>query len=264
MVNATTAGRQKQSGSAGARTLQVMHAVANSQWPLALPEISDLVGLPKPTVHRLISLLEEEGYLLKDETGRRFVPGPKLRDLAYQVFQCEALRGPQHLILQQLAQTVGEACNIVLLDGDHITYLDRVDSAWPLRLRFDVGSHVPLHCTATGKLLLALQPKRVRDRLIASLVLEPKTRHTITQPEDFQRELARTRREALGIDNEEFIEGMACIAVPIRPPTGAPIVAVSIHASIPRRSLAELRAVLPNLLETARELAPLMYGSTAR
>jgi IclR family transcriptional regulator, acetate operon repressor len=252
--------KKRQSGSAGARTLQVLHAVTNAQLPLALPEISDLVGLPKPTVHRIVALLEEEGYLLKDETGRRFVPGPALHDLAYKVFQCEAMRGPQHLILQQLAKKVGEACNIVLLEGDRITYLDRVDSAWPLRLRFDVGSHVPLHCTATGKLLLALQPKRVRDRLIASLVLEPKTRHTITQPEDFQRELARTRREEVGIDNEEFIEGMACIAVPIRPPRGAPIVAVSIHASIPRRSLAELRAILPDLREAARELAPIMYG----
>jgi IclR family transcriptional regulator, acetate operon repressor len=260
MAEATTISKRRQSGSAGARTLQVMHAVANAQLPLALPEISDLVGLPKPTVHRIVSLLEGEGYLLKDATGRRFLPGPALRDLAYKVFQCEVVRGPQHLILQQLAQRVGEACNIVLLDGNRITYLDRVDSAWPLRLRFDVGSHVPLHCTATGKLLLALQPKRVRDRLIASLILEPKTRHTITRAEDLQHELARIRREEVGIDNEEFIEGMACIAVPIRPPKGAPIVAVSIHASIPRRSLEDLRAVLPDLREASQALAPLMYS----
>ncbi|OOG23843.1 hypothetical protein B1C78_09940 [Thioalkalivibrio denitrificans] len=260
MVEATTVRKQRQTGSAAARTLEVMRAVTHAGLPLALPEISDLVGLPKPTVHRIVSLLEEEGYLVKDETGRRFVPGPQLRDLSYRVFQCEALRGPRHLILQQLAQRVGEACNIVLLDGDRITYLDRVDSAWPLRLRFEVGSHVPLHCTATGKLLLAMQPKRVRDRLVSSLTLEAKTPHTITGLEAFQQELARIRREEVGIDNEEFIEGMACIAVPIHPPKGPPIVAVSIHASIPRRSLDDLRALLPDLREAARALAPVMYS----
>jgi DNA-binding IclR family transcriptional regulator len=74
-----------------------------------------------------------------------------------------SLRAARHAILARVVEGIGETCNFTMLDGGEVIYLDRVEAAWPLRMNLSSGSRVPLHCTASGKLLLALQPK-VRGR----------------------------------------------------------------------------------------------------
>ncbi|MEX0730101.1 MAG: IclR family transcriptional regulator [Aquisalimonadaceae bacterium] len=252
-------GRTRLTGSAGERLLNVLHALVDAGRPLSLPEIAELVDLPKPTVHRLVTLLEDMGYAIKDADGRRYTPGPSTHRLALSLMQNRPRTGARHATLQRLADKVSEACNIVLLDGYQLTYIDRVDAEWPLRLRFDVGSHVPIHCTATGKLLLALQPKRVRDRLIHSARLQAMTEHSIVDPDRLSEVLRKIRREQVGTDDQEFLNEMAAIAVPIKPPEGPPVVALSIHAPVFRRTVDDLRAFLPDLRETAAELSDILY-----
>lgn len=253
-------GRTRLTGSAGERLLNVLAALVDAGRPLSLSEITAAVDLPKPTVHRLVGLLEEMGYAIRDADARRYSPGPAMHRLAWAVLQGQPWAGARHAVLKRLAERVDEACNIVLLDGGELTYIDRVDTHWPLRIRFDVGSHVPVHCTATGKLLLALQPPRVRERLIRNAPLQAMTTRSITDPEALARALRDTRRERVGTDDQEFLPEMVCIAVPIEPRAGPPVVAVSIHAPVSRRSLDDLRAFLPELREAAGALAEILYG----
>lgn len=255
-------GRTRQTGSTGERLLKLMHTVTEAGRPLSLPEITEAVGLPKPTVHRLVSLLEDSGHLIKEADARRYAPGPALHRMALAVLQSQPRKSARHAVLRRLADKVGEACNIVLLDGDQLTYIDRVDTQWPLRIRLEVGSHVPVHCTATGKLLLALQPKRVRDRLIRSAPLASMTPHTITDPDRLESVLRQIRHARVGTDDQEFLPEMVAVAVPVTPPAGPPVVAVSIHAPVFRRSLAALRGFLPDLRAAARELEAVLYEGT--
>lgn len=252
-------GRTRLTGSTGARLLNVLQTLVEANRPLALPELTEAVDLPKPTVHRLVNLLEEMGFAIKDADGRRYTPGPTMHHLALTVMQHRPFASAGHTVLQGLADQVGEACNLVLLDGTELTYIDRVDTAWPLRLRFEIGSHVPIHCTATGKLLLALQPKRVRDRLIRNTLLKAMTENSITDPVALAQALRVIRRERVGTDDQEFLDEMAAIAVPIEPPDGPPVAAVSIHAPVLRRSLDDLRAYLPDLREAAGDLSAALY-----
>lgn len=253
-------GDERQTGSTGERLLTILNALVRAETPASLRALTEAVGLPKPTVHRLIKLLERTGYATKDLTGRHYVPGPMLRDLALGVIQNQTASGARHLILQRLANRVGEACNIVLLDGGKLTYIDRVDTAWPLRVRLEIGSHVPLHCTATGKLLLALQPKRVRDRLIQAAPLHVHTPRTITDPAALEAAIKVIRRERTGTDDQEFLPEMVAIAVPIDAQRAPPIAAISIHAPVFRRTLDDLRTFLPQLREAAQALSDLLYG----
>lgn len=253
-------GRTRITGSAGERLLNVLAALVDAGRPLSLSEITAAVGLPKPTVHRLVGLLEDMGYAIRDADARRYTPGPAMHRLAWAVLQGQPWAGARHAVLKRLAERVDEACNIVLLDGGELTYIDRVDTQWPLRIRLDVGSHVPIHCTATGKLLLALQPQRVRERLIRSSPLTAMTARSITDPDALAQVLREARRDRVGTDDQEFLPEMVCIAVPVEPPTGPPVVAVSIHAPVSRRSLDDLRAFLPELREAAGALSEILYG----
>lgn len=254
---------KRQTGSAGERLLNILNAMVKADTPASLSELAEVVDLPKATVHRLLKLLEQTGYATKNLAGQHYVPGPALRELAVGVIQQQASTGAHHLILQRLADSVvGEACNIVMLDGGQLTYIDRVDTAWPLRVRLEIGSHVPLHCTATGKLLLSLQPKRVRDRLIKAAPLQAHTQHTLTDPTALDAALKVIRRERTGTDDQEFLAEMVAIAAPIDPPQGPPIAAISIHAPVFRRTLDDLFTFLPQLREAAQALSALIYGDT--
>jgi IclR family acetate operon transcriptional repressor len=252
--------KTRQTGSSGERLVKVLEALIEAERPLSLPEIGSAVDLPKPTVHRLVTLLEEVGYAMKDPGGRRYVPGPTIHKMARRLIQGRSFSAARHALLERLADSVGEAANLVLLDGSELIYIDRVDTAWPLRLKFDVGTHVPIHCTAAGKLLLALQPKRARDRLIEAI--SPLLAHTdrsITDQATLEEELKTIRRRRIGTDNQEFLAEMVAVAVPIDIPTGVPIAALSIHAPTARRSLDDLLALVPQLQETAKRISDTVY-----
>lgn len=256
-------GRTRLTGSTGERLLRLLHTVASAGRPLSLPEITDAVGLPRPTVYRLVALLEDTGHVIREADARRYSPGPELQRMALDVLQSQPRRAARYAVLRRLAARVGEACNIVLLDGGQLTYIERVDTQWPLRIRLEVGSHVPLHCTATGKLLLALQSKRVRDRLLRAAPLEALTPRSITDPERLEAALSHIRHTRVGTDDQEFLPEMVAVAVPVMPPSGPPVVAVSIHAPVFRRSLEALREFLPDLQATATELEAVLYEDLA-
>src|SRR3546814_12484761 len=86
-------------------------------------------------------------------------------------------------ILQRLADTVKETCNLTISSGDDIVYLDRVEANWSLRTTLSPGSRVPYHCTSSGKLLLSFLPKQQRERLLKKLTLRSTTSQTITDLE---------------------------------------------------------------------------------
>src|SRR3546814_3491183 len=105
-----------------------------------------------------------QGLLVREPADKQFTIGPRLNALAIGTVAASVRRAPRHAILEALARETGETCNLGMLDGNAVLYLDRVETHWPLRLQLSVGSHVPLHCTAMGKLFLSQMPKRARER----------------------------------------------------------------------------------------------------
>ena len=137
----------------------------------------------------------------------------------------------RHALLRRLAGQVNETCNLgVMLDGE-IVYLDRVEAEhWPLRLQFGTGSRVPLHCSAIGKLFLALTRAPRRQRLLQSLDLRRFTGRTITTQSRLEAELRQIRKEQVSFDREEYLVGVVCIAVPVIGRGGEMLAALAIQA----------------------------------
>ncbi len=242
-------------GSAIVRALGVLEFASGAERPVSLADVMEATSLPKPTAHRLLAMLERERMLQREPDGRRYVAGPRLSALALGVLRGTSQRGPRHAILQALVDEIGETCNFTTFDGHEVVYLDRVEAQWPLRMILQPGSRVPLHCTASGKLLLSLLPPRKRQRLIAAAPLKRYTGNTITGPDELERALDRIRDERVGTDNEEFLAGLSAISVPVLDARGRACAAVAVHAPTARMNIAEARAHLPALRRAATALA---------
>ena len=235
--------------------LVMLEHVANAQRPVTASEIIEKLNLPKPTVNRILLQLEEEGFLQREPIKKRFLPGPKTQQLVLSVMSNEALGAPRHSILQVLSDEIGETCNCTMLDGDKTVYFDRVEANWPFRIQLPIGSRLPLHCTASGKLFLAYMNPRQRRRLITAAPLKRYTDRSITDPEFLVAELGKIKKDGVGIDNEELMDGMVAIAVPVFNDRNKICFTLAVHAPTVRLSLEGLRQYLPSLRKAAAAMA---------
>jgi IclR family transcriptional regulator, acetate operon repressor len=246
-----------QQGAAGGSALKVfavLECIAAAQRPLAISELAVLLGVPKPTMHRIVRQLDGEGLLQREPDSRVYGPGPRLLNFALGAVRSSMRSAPRHAVLEALSAKVGETCNFGMISGGAVLYIDRVEASWPFGLRFEPGSRVPLHCTSVGKLLLSVQPRRRRDELMRATPLARYTENTITDPAKLQAELDAIRKRGYSIDNQEFLAGVVCLAVPVRG-KGAICAGLAISAPNARMSVEECVRHLPKLLEAAKQLA---------
>jgi IclR family acetate operon transcriptional repressor len=237
------------------KALAIIETLATARRPLGVSEISALQGMPKPTAHRIVRMLESEGLLQREPGKRRFVPGARLLQLGLGIVAASMLRAPRHAILEALSNAIGETCNFGVMAGSHVVYLDRVESAWPLGLRFESGSRVPLHCTAMGKLFLSMLPTRKRAALIRALPLQRYTESTMTDAARLGRELDKIRASKISTDNQEFLAGVVCVAVPVHGRNGQSVAAVAISAPLARMSLEQGLRHVPLLQDASKRLS---------
>lgn len=242
-------------GSRSIRVLEVLEVVGKMGQPATAVDIENLSGLPKATVHRLCNLLIEEGYLRRDITGRSYELGERFSRLAIQAVSNQGQRSERHAILEGVVRDIGETCNITVPAATSMLYLDRVESEWPLRIQLPPGSTVPLHCTASGKLFLANLPRTRRDRIIEKLPLEKKSENTITEIDALSVELDKIAASGIGTDNEEFIQGLVAVAVPIRAKNGRMIATLATHGPVIRMPFDVALGHVERLRQAADELA---------
>ena len=239
------------------RLLRVMEEVAARGVAVRPSELIEATGLPKPTVHRLLHTAEAEGYLQRDLDGRSYGPGPRLRTLAVQTMSAEHLRTGRLTILRRVAEQIGETCNLATPDREGMTYLDRVETEWPLRIQMPIGTQVPFHCTASGKMYLSTLRPHILRAVLSSRPLEARTEHTLTDPDAIRDELQAIRQRGYSTDNGEFMLGMAAVAVPVWDGDGKLLATLSVHAPDQRRSLATLIDWVPTLRAGAEDLTRL-------
>lgn len=241
------------------RVLAVLELVAAAGEPLNVKTIGEELGLPKPTAHRLVNGLIDKGLLQRGFTARTVTVGPKFARLALDILRTSVTQAPVRMLLRALSGELGEACNIGVLEGGDVVYLDRAEAEnSPLRLQFGVGSRVPLHCTAMGKLFFSEMPENARQILLERVQFPRFTPATLCEPEALRKELARIQQDGYSTDDEEYVLGVFCVAVPVRDAAGQMIAAVAVQAPKARLSEAEIGGVLPRLRRTADALGTVL------
>jgi DNA-binding IclR family transcriptional regulator len=239
------------------RSFLIAEAVAGKAQPLKLEAICDATAIPKGSAHRLVNGLVQTGFLVRDAGSKTYSVGPRLSALGLSAQLHSSMRGERHAVLKTLVDQVGETCNMTTLDGAEIVYIDRVESAWPLRLHLQAGSRVPIHCTSSGKLFLSQMRASHRKRVLNRAPLKRYTSKTITDVARLESELARIRRSRVATDDEGFLAGLISVAVPVVDRRGEMIAAVAVHAPSARLSLREGLEHVGLLRWAADELARL-------
>lgn len=241
------------------RMLLILEAVAGAGAPLGAAELGRRVGLPKPSAHRLCSRLEAEGFLTRTEEGGGYRAGRRARLLASALLHSSSEHIARHQVMQALAEEIGETVNFVVPEDAGMSYKDRVETNWAFRIQLPVGSHVPFHCTASGKAWMAtLAPSR-RRRMVRALRLEAMTPNTITDPQALLDELDRTARRGYSLDNEEFMEGMVAAAVAVHDPAGRYVASLAFHGPVQRISLSRAIELTPALHRAAERLTGVLF-----
>jgi DNA-binding IclR family transcriptional regulator len=234
------------------RAFTVLEALVRTKNPAGLAELTALVRLPKPTLYRMLALLQSGGLVMRTPGARTYAPGPRLAALGRDVMLHGAMRSAGHAVLAGLVEEIGETCNFTMLHGAEVVYVDRVESSWPLRMNLNAGTRVPLHCTASGKLLLALLPKAARERLCARLPLKRYTATTFTDRGRLAEELERIRSQRHATDNEEYHAGLVCVAVPVLDRSRRACAALAVQAPVSRMPLPRALEYLPVLRRAAQ------------
>lgn len=237
------------------RAFAVLELIAASDESLTLEELTRISALPKPTVHRILRLLMRGGLVERQALEKRYVVGPRISTLALAVQMRSPHRRERRAILARLVEAIGETCNFTMLDGSEVVYLDRVETSAGVRLHMDSGSRVPLHCTASGKLLLSALPSAQVRRLLGSGPLARYTDRTNTSIAALERELAKIRVSGVGTDVGEYLVGSVCMAVPVCDPQGRTCAAIAVHGPAPRMTLKKGQSFLPAMRSAATEIA---------
>ncbi|EFO30216.1 IclR family transcriptional regulator [Roseibium sp. TrichSKD4] len=242
------------------RLLLVLEELAEAGVPVTPTEVNQKLGLPKPTIHRLFSTLESEGFIQREIDGRGYSPGQRLRKMSTGILSSLRIRTARVAILNELAERIGETCNIAIPDRDAMVYLDRVETKWPLRIQLPIGSRVPFYCTASGKMYLSTLDRRHLKNYAGSAILEGRTQKTITDPEALVAETKAVKDRGYATDNGEFMEEMIAIAVPISDSNKRLVSTLSFHAPEQRLSLDAAVKHVDKLTEAAARLSNLLTG----
>lgn len=234
------------------KALGVLEVLVRAGRAVTLSELMLATLLPKPTLHRTLNLFEEAGWLAREPGGRAYMIGERLSRFGLDILRNEGAATQRRIVLRGVVADIGESCNLAVLYKGALIYLDRIEAPWPLRLHLPVGDvALPPHCCASGKLLLACLPAAEQTRLVSLMTLQAFTPRTIIDRQVLAAELERIAAAGYAVDNEEYVLGVACVAVPVRRPDGEVVASIAVQGATARLPLMRAIEFVPRLQAAA-------------
>lgn len=230
------------------RFFKIIDLLENSS-ELRLKDISDKLGIDKSTVHRFLKTLLKYNYVKMNPTNKKYSLGLKFLNISTKIIDSIDIRNIAHPHLVELEKYSNETIHLTTFDGKRVVYIDKIESARPIRMYSRIGNVAPINCTAAGKAILAFQKNEVIDDIIKNLDFIPLTKNTITDKEEFLKNLGKVRQDGYAVDNSEHEENICCIAAPIRDYSRKVRYAASISAIKSRMDLSKLITFKDILIE---------------
>lgn len=236
------------------RAAAILRSFTDTDAELGVTTISGRLGLHKSTVSRLLSTLQHEGFVEQDPETGKYRLGLGLISLAGAVLERMDLRRVALPFLEVLAKSTQETVNITVLDRDECVNIERIASPKPIRYAGWLGRRTPLHCTSTGKVLLAYMTPQERCNILPA-TLPRFTEYTITDHQTLARSLEETRKQGYGIAHEEFEEDLSAIAAPLFDHTRHVVATISISGPTYRLGPDKADQFIDPLKKAARSIS---------
>ena len=224
---------------------------------ISATDIVNVLGLPRPTAHRLLTKLEQLDMLQISPFKGKFGPSNRLITLSTSMFSTNAAYLPIKTLLLTLSQKTGESHHISLLTDGQVHFFDHTERA-DARTVLNPGLKAPLHCTASGRLFLAAMTDDALQRFLMTGPWEAFTSHTITTPEALYPRILEARRQGHAIVDSEYAQDLIVGAVPIRNPRQKVVATLGLHASSARCSVAQIAKLIPTMQNQALRIGRLL------
>lgn len=227
---------------------------------LGVTELSRALELHKNNVFRLLATMEQAGYVEQAPGSDRYRLGVRCVELGRACLRGRGLRRLSRPLLEALAARCGEGAHLGTLDGTQVLHLEGAIAPRMIQPRLRVGSQLPGHCTAMGKVLLAWAAPVLLDALCRAAAsgespLERRTGSTIVDPDKLREQLHGVASAGYALDLEEYEEGLCCAGAPVFDEDGRVVAALSVSAPAFRARETLERELVPPLLEAADELS---------
>jgi DNA-binding IclR family transcriptional regulator len=214
-------------GSQLDRALDILELLSRSPDPQGLTDIADGVGGAKATVHRLLATLQARGYVTQDSRTARYGAGVRCFELGSMWAQQLDLRTIAAPHAARLNERSGETVHLAIYDHGDVIYIDKIESTQPVVAKSHVGRRCPAPCVATGRALLAFQPREEIDDVLSG-PLPAWTERSITDPGELAALLEEVRREGYAVNHGSYRDGVGGIAAPVRDHTGHAVASIGI------------------------------------
>jgi len=211
-----------------ARAHTVLEVLSREPRGLGLSEIARRASVRFSTCHRLLATLTSLDYVVQDSETGHYLLGYRVLELASRAQSFHHLLIVRaRPVLAETMQASGETTNLAVRDEQGARYVAQVPSRASVRMFAEIGSPAPLHATAVGKVLLAHADETALDSVMRG-GLAPRARHTLTNADQLRAALSDIRSQGYAVDNEEFEDGVMCVAAPVRNHTRDVVAALSV------------------------------------
>jgi len=214
------------------RACELLRLLAKNPDGLSATTIEEKIGLARTTAFRILSTFLAQGFIKKHNC--KYFCGPALFQIGLNSLSSEKLRTIAAPILHRLAMESGETAHLAIPSNFKSLIIEVSDSPNPIRVASRSGTLADLYCSSTGKLFLAYLYKENFQEAIKHLELKKRAKNTITSTEKLYKELEKVLQQKFAVDNQEYFDGVRCLAVPVYDTHNTIIAAVGITATIGR------------------------------
>lgn len=216
------------------RGLLILEAVGKSAAPVSLGHLAAMLNIDRSSAFRLANTLKRRGFLANPSAGRDYILGPSVWRLSRQYDWSKMLATVAHEHLKSLAADTMETAHLAVREGRKALFIDHVTSSHVIAISGQTGELVPLYCTSHGKALLADFEEQDLAQLLGGKPLKAWTRNTIVSVRSLAKECEEIRKRGFAADESEYLDGVRCVASPIRDRDGTVIASIGISAPAAR------------------------------
>jgi DNA-binding IclR family transcriptional regulator len=243
--------------------LRVLEALIAAHGPLGVSDLASALSLDKANVHRTLAVLVRFGYAEQDPSTRRYRSTVRVVELARTVLDSRELTVVAAPHLKSLWAASRENTHLAVLATDHVVYVSTINGPTLLSANAAIGQSGPLHCTATGKAILAYLPRPMQEHLVATLSYERFTAMTPHDPATLMEQLAVVRQNGYAVDDREYHPGVRCVAAPVFS-IGGLVASLGISAPADRLDSERLRVLAPLVVDSALRVSRELGGQAMR
>jgi DNA-binding IclR family transcriptional regulator len=233
--------------------LKSLTAISNTSNGLGISDLSKQLKIGKSTVHGITSALEELGVLVRDPLHKRYAVGYSLLELCRTAYSRVGLRDLARKPMEKLMEKVNETVFLGVLNGDHITIVDVVESQNEMKITSPPGTRLPIFAGAAGRILLSQIEVEKARVIIQKKGLVRYTPKTVVDHRQFLREIEKAREQGYAVDDEEYIPGVRAVAAPL-PFTSSPPAALWVVGFTSTMDDHKMKAVTREIRETVHNV----------